>query len=294
MAYPVPTDWTASGTLNKNGIPFSEGKVYADNLNNGQFKQIAESGISADGTFTLTYSRGNFQNGDDSLEFPTIRIRVEDYQGNNLWTSNTYREPSSALKVGAIDILKSPDQNGDCRIFGTVKNEQGNILANIKIIAYCLHFVDTSIDGESPSGYFEKIILGETFSGSDGKYERRYSSSLLPVGLLLDSKEDYGKDKVSLYAEAYEEKDGKYYHKSTEHLVFNGKTEQEISFTLKSQQESFECEYAKLNLLLRVYRNTVDSWCTAPVNNTKKNQCYKHFLELQYGVPSRCRARKGC
>ena len=285
MAYPVPTDWTVSGTLNKNGVPFSEGKVYADNLNNGQFEQIAESGISADGSFTLTYSRGNFQNGDESLEFPTIRIRVEDYQGNNLWTSNTYREPSSALKVGAIDILKSPDQNGDCRIFGTVKNEQGDILANIKIIAYCLHFVDTSVDGEAPSGYFEKIILGETLSGSDGKYERRYSSSLLPVGLLLDSKEDYGKNKVSLYAEAYEEKGGKYYHKSTEHLVFNGKTEQEINFTLKSQQETFECEYAKLNLLLRVYRNTVDSWCTAPVNNTKKINAINTFLNSNTVFP---------
>ena len=285
MAYPVPEVWTVSGTLNKNGVPFSEGKVYADNLNNGEFEQIAESGISADGSFTLTYSRGNFQNGDESLEFPTIRIRVEDYQGNNLWTSNTYREPSSALKVGSIDVLKSPDQNGDCRIFGTVKNEQGNILANIKIIAYCLHFVDTSVDGEAPSGYFEKIILGETLSGSDGKYERRYSSSLLPVGLLLDSKEDYGKNKVSLYAEAYEEKDGKYYHKSTEHLVFNGKTEQEINFTLKSQQESFECEYAKLDSMLRVYRNTVDSWCTAPVNNTKKINAINTFLNSNTVFP---------
>ena len=285
MAYPVPEVWTVSGTLNKNGVPFSEGKVYADNLNNGEFEQIAESGISADGSFTLTYSRGNFQNGDASLEFPTIRIRVEDYQGNNLWTSNTYREPSSALKVGAIDILKSPDQNGDCRIFGTVKNEQGDILANIKIIAYCLHFVDTSVDGEDPSGSFEKIILGEMSSASDGQYEIRYSSTLLPTGLLLDSKEDYGKDKVSLYAEAYEKKGGKYYHKSTEHLVFNGKTEQEINFTLKSQQESFECEYAKLDSMLRVYRNTVDSWCTAPVNNTKKINAINAFLNSNTVFP---------
>ncbi len=34
MAYPVPEDWTISGILNKNGVPFSEGKVYADNLKN--------------------------------------------------------------------------------------------------------------------------------------------------------------------------------------------------------------------------------------------------------------------
>ena len=97
-------------------------------------------------------------------------------------------------------------------LFGTVQNEQGNILENIKIVAYCLHFVDTSVVNEEPSGYFERIILGETVSNADGKYERRYSSSLLPAGLLLDSKEDYGKDKASLYAEAYEEK---YNKKST-------------------------------------------------------------------------------
>lgn len=180
MAYPVPTDWTVSGTLNKNGVPFSAGKVYADNLKDGEFQQIAESGISANGSFILTFSRANFQNGDNSLEFPTIRIRVEDYQQNTLWTSNIYNEPSAALNVGAIDISKHPDQNGDCRIFGTVKNEQGNILESITIVAYCLHFVDTSETNNHPSGYFEKIILGETTSDSNGNYERRYSSTLLP------------------------------------------------------------------------------------------------------------------
>ena len=216
MAYPVPEDWTISGILNKNGVPFSEGKVYADNLKNGLFQQIAESGISADGSFELGYSNWNFQEGDSSIEFPTIRIRVEDYQGSNLWTSNIYKEPSSSLNIGSIDILKHPDENGDCRFFGTVQNEQGNILENIKIVAYCLHFVDTSVVNEEPSGYFERIILGETVSNADGKYERRYSSSLLPAGLLLDSKEDYGKDKASLYAEAYEEKYNKKKHKIKE------------------------------------------------------------------------------
>lgn len=285
MPYPVPNYWIVSGTLNKNGIPFYEGKVYADNLKNGVFQTIAETGISSDGSFTLGFSSSQFQNGDTTLEYPTLRIRVEDYQQNTLWTSNIYNEPSAVLNVGPIDISKHPDQNGDCRVFGTAKNEQGNILANIKIIAYCLHFVDKSVDGEDPSGSFEKIILGEMSSASDGQYEIRYSSTLLPAGLLLDSKEDYGKDKVSLYAEAYEKKGGKYYHKSTEHLVFNGKTEQEINFTLKSQQASFECEYAKLDSMLRVYRNSVDSWCTAPVNNTKKINAINTFLNSNTVFP---------
>ena len=38
MAYPVPEVWTVSGALNKNGIPFYQGKVYADNLKNGVFQ----------------------------------------------------------------------------------------------------------------------------------------------------------------------------------------------------------------------------------------------------------------
>ena len=53
MAYPVPEVWTISGILKKNGVPFFEGKVYADNLKNADFKQIAESGISSDGSFSL-------------------------------------------------------------------------------------------------------------------------------------------------------------------------------------------------------------------------------------------------
>ena len=285
MAYPVPEVWTISGILKKNGVPFFEGKVYADNLKNADFKQIAESGISSDGSFSLSFSRWNFQEGDESIEFPTIRLRVEDYQQNTLWISNIYKEPSAALNVGLIDISKHPDQNGDCRVFGSVKNEQGNILEGVTIAAYCLHFIDTTVANAAPSGYFEKISLGEAISNSSGNYERRYSSTLLPAGLLLDSKEDYGKNKVSLYAEAYEEKDGKLVHKVTEHLIFNGKTEQEINFVLKSKQESFECEYERLHSVLKVYRNAVIAWSEASDNNTKKINAINSFLKSNTTFP---------
>lgn len=285
MAYPVPEVWTISGILKKNGVPFFEGKVYADNLKNADFKQIAESGISSDGSFSLSFSRWNFQEGDESIEFPTIRLRVEDYQQNTLWISNIYKEPSAALNVGLIDISKHPDQNGDCRVFGSVKNEQGNILEGVTIAAYCLHFIDTTVANAAPSGYFEKISLGEAISNSSGNYERRYSSTLLPAGLLLDSKEDYGKNKVSLYAEAYEERDGKLVHKATEHLIFNGKTEQEINFVLKSKQESFECEYERLHSVLEVYRNAVIAWSEASDNNTKKINAINSFLKSNTTFP---------
>ena len=255
MPYPVPNYWIVSGTLNKNGIPFYEGKVYADNLKNGVFQTIAETGISSDGSFTLGFSSSQFQNGDTTLEYPTLRIRVEDYQQNTLWTSGIYNEPDSALNIGAVDILNY--QGGDCRVFGTVKNNQGNVLSGLKINAYCLHFEET-VSSNSTTRRFRKIVLGTVDTDLDGRYEIRYSSSMLPTGLHLDSKEDYGKDKVSLYAEVFEQEDNETYKSlAIEHLVFNGKSEQEINFTLKSQQKVFRCEFEKIEQSLAVYYDAV-------------------------------------
>lgn len=255
MPYPVPNYWIVSGTFNKNGIPFYEGKVYADNLKNGVFQTIAETGISSDGSFTLGFSSSQFQNGDTTLEYPTLRIRVEDYQQNTLWTSGIYNEPDSALNIGAVDILNY--QGGDCRVFGTVKNNQGNVLSGLKINAYCLHFEET-VSSNSTTRRFRKIVLGTVDSDLDGRYEIRYSSSMLPTGLHLDSKEDYGKDKVSLYAEVFEQGDNETYKSlAIEHLVFNGKSEQEINFTLKSQQKVFRCEFEKMEQSLAVYYDAV-------------------------------------
>lgn len=256
MAFPVAEVWTVSGTLNKGNVAFSEGKVYAYNYKNGEFSQIAESGISADGAFTLTFSRWNFQEGDETLEYPTLQIRFYDYQGNLLWTSGTYNQPDSALNIGAIDILKPAGQNGDCSVFGAVKNEQGNILSGLKVVAYCLHFEETVV-ATSTTRRFKKIELGTIETDADGKYEIRYNSTLLPTGLLLDSKEDYGKDKVSLYAEVFELINGSYKSLAIEHLVFNGKTDQEINFVLKSQQKTFRCEFEKLDDLLYIYQEAV-------------------------------------
>lgn len=285
MAYPVPENWTICGALNKSGIPFSDGKVYAYCQASSGFIKIAESGISADGTFSLTFSRWNFQQGDESLEYPALQIRVEDYQGNLLWASDIYQEPDSALNVGNIDISKSSSQNGDCRIFGTVKNEQGNVLAGRKIRLYCLNFVEESQLNAEPSGYFRRILLGEAFSDVAGKYERRYSSSLLPAGLLLDSKEDFGKDKVSLYGEVYEEKEGKFSRVAIEHLVFNGKTEQKIDFVLKSRQENFECEYEKLDSVLKIYCNAVIDRNGAQAPVAQKINAIKVFLTSNTEFP---------
>ena len=283
MAYPVAEVWTVSGNLNKGGVAFSEGKVYAYNYKNGEFSQIAESDISADGFFTLTFSRWNFQEGDEALEYPTLQVRVYDYQGNLLWTSGTYNQPDSTLNIGPIDILKPAGQNGDCSVFGTVKNEQGNILSGLKVIAYCLHFEET-VAATSTTRRFKKIELGTIETDTDGKYEIRYNSTLLPTGLLLDSKEDYGKDKVSLYAEVFEFVNGSFKSLAIEHLVFNGKTDQEINFILKSKQKTFKCEFEKLDDLLNIYHEAVFSEYGGS-SLTEKTAAITTFLKSNTAFP---------
>ena len=74
MPYPVPNYWIVSGTFNKNGIPFYEGKVYADNLKNGVFQTIAETGISSDGSFTLGFSSSQFQ--DQASDMNGYRLTI--------------------------------------------------------------------------------------------------------------------------------------------------------------------------------------------------------------------------
>ena len=283
MAYPVAEVWTVSGNLNKGGVAFSEGKVYAYNYKNGEFSQIAESDISADGSFTLTFSRWNFQEGDEALEYPTLQVRVYDYQGNLLWTSGTYNQPDSTLNIGPIDILKPAGQNGDCSVFGSVKNEQGNILSGLKVIAYCLHFEET-VAATSTTRRFKKIELGTIETDTDGKYEIRYNSTLLPTGLLLDSKEDYGKDKVSLYAEVFELVNGSFKSLAIEHLVFNGKTDQEINFILKSKQKTFKCEFEKLDDLLNIYHEAVFSEYGGS-SLTEKTAAITTFLKSNTAFP---------
>ena len=61
MAFPVPDTWTISGIILKSGVPFTQGKVYAYNLYSGTWESIAENGFGSDGSFSLTFSKSNFQ-----------------------------------------------------------------------------------------------------------------------------------------------------------------------------------------------------------------------------------------
>jgi len=246
MAFPVPDTWTISGIILKSGVPFTQGKVYAYNLYSGTWESIAENGFGSDGSFSLTFSKWNFQKGDETIEFPTIRIRVYDYSGNLLWTSKTYDALTANSNIGTLDMDK-PLNSGDCLVYGYVENEQGNRLSGRTVTAYCLHY-------DEKNELFVKTILGCIATGAQGEYEIYYESTALPQGLILDSKEDYGKDKVSLYAEV---ELGENRAPCIKHLVFNGKKKQEFNFTVKFGQTEHKCEYEELNVYLSPYLSAV-------------------------------------
>ena len=105
MSYPVPYTWTISGILLNDGIPFNQGNLKAYNrLADGNLEQIAECGISEDGSYTLVFSSSQFQKGDSSIDHPNLVIRLYDYQNNILWESDTYAAMETPFELGTIDI----------------------------------------------------------------------------------------------------------------------------------------------------------------------------------------------
>lgn len=88
MTYPVPYTWFISGRITYlNGNPFTTGIIKAFHVCNGTWSYLGESGFNEDGSYQITYSSANFQNGDPTIQHPDVKIQVFDYQGNIIWES---------------------------------------------------------------------------------------------------------------------------------------------------------------------------------------------------------------
>ena len=110
MTVPVPSTWTVSGVFTSKGVAFSQGIVKAFNkLSDGSLFQMAETGLSADGSYTLTFSSWAFQQGDTSIEYPALIVYLYDYQGNILWKSDVYAALETPFSLGTFDISASQD-----------------------------------------------------------------------------------------------------------------------------------------------------------------------------------------
>ncbi|MCQ2063979.1 MAG: neuraminidase-like domain-containing protein [Fibrobacter sp.] len=105
-------NWYIRGTIhNANGSVFrNQGRILAYHL----FPQkgwywIAEANIDSNtGYFELQFETSFFQeSGSPEIEFPTLQIRVTDYNYNTLWFSQVYNTPPTEMYLGDIIV------NGD-------------------------------------------------------------------------------------------------------------------------------------------------------------------------------------
>ena len=113
-------NWIIYGTIhNSNGTVFNnQGRILAYH----RFPQkgwywIAESNIDAyTGRFELHFETSNFQeSGSPEVEYPTLQIRVTDYQYRPLWMSSVYTNPPTSKNMGDIIVNGSIASNWNVR-----------------------------------------------------------------------------------------------------------------------------------------------------------------------------------
>lgn len=129
-------NWIIRGTIhNANGSVFkNQGRILAYNLFPKKgWKWIAESDINSyTGYFELHFETTNFQeNGSPEVEFPTLQIRVTDYEYNALWISDIYTNPPTQMNVGDIVINNGVNENWN--VCGFVRDSNGALYTSGRV-----------------------------------------------------------------------------------------------------------------------------------------------------------------
>ena len=118
-----PNLWYVRGTIhNADGTVFhNQGRILAYHMfPQGGWQWIAESDIDSNtGAFELVFHKDRFQEvGSPEADYPTLQIRVTDYEYNPLWMSCIYTTPPHELYMG--DIVVNGDINENWTVCGNV------------------------------------------------------------------------------------------------------------------------------------------------------------------------------
>ena len=118
-----PNLWFVRGTIhNADGTVFhNQGRILAYHMfPQGGWQWIAESDIDSNtGAFELVFHKDRFQEvGSPEADYPTLQIRVTDYEYNPLWVSCIYTTPPHELYMG--DIVVNGDINENWTVCGNV------------------------------------------------------------------------------------------------------------------------------------------------------------------------------
>lgn len=169
MSLPIPEVWHVIGyAYLPDGTPFHQGKIKAFDINNGVESQLGETGFSSDGSYTITYSRWNFQLGDVNRTAPNVIVRVYDYQERILWQSNVIVEASSEQTLN-ITLSGSSVVNDVWTVAGNVGYSTSLPLTAGTVLIYDVY------NGT-------EYLLGQTTLNSAGYYTFTYSKSSFQHG----------------------------------------------------------------------------------------------------------------
>ncbi|WP_308604319.1 neuraminidase-like domain-containing protein [uncultured Fibrobacter sp.] len=118
-----PNLWYVRGTIhNADGTVFhNQGRILAYHMfPQDGWQWIAESDIDSNtGAFELVFHKDRFQEvGSPEADYPTLQIRVTDYEYNPLWMSCIYTTPPHELYMG--DIVVNGDINENWTVCGNV------------------------------------------------------------------------------------------------------------------------------------------------------------------------------
>jgi hypothetical protein len=128
MSYPVPYTWFISGKITYlNGSPFTTGIIRAFHVSNGTLYYLGESGFNYDGSYQITYSSANFQNGNPTIQHPNVKIKVFDYQGNVIWESRNVMAFECQQTFSFIIDKEQEDEPGQQGTQDTGNDNPGNI-----------------------------------------------------------------------------------------------------------------------------------------------------------------------
>ena len=118
-----PNLWYVRGTIHNadSSVFHNQGRILAYHMFPQRgWQWIAESDInSSTGAFELVFHKDRFQEaGAPEVDYPTLQIRVTDYEYNPLWMSCIYTTPPHELYMG--DIVVNGDINENWTVCGNV------------------------------------------------------------------------------------------------------------------------------------------------------------------------------
>ena len=250
----INRNWTVCGNVYcSNNEPYFPGYVKVSDTSWSPERDLGTCQLNAAGYYAVSFTKEAFQQWDASRISPKLLVRVYSANGMNV-ASVKGPDIASAYEYISIYVESGESVNPDdtCKVYGTVFNKLGRPIPNINIDALCLNYRITEQEGIN-KGTFDHIELGSAVTDKNGSYSISYKADKLPLGLLLDAEEPYGKDKVSLYAKLTIDHNPIY-----KPLVFNGKREQKIDFELDASAAAYESLFEELDGILAIYRETVE------------------------------------